>query len=331
MDTINKHDIVKRLGRVAVLMGGPSEEREISLISGNAVFAGLQRLGVDAVAIEVAPELLSAAAARHAGEDAPNLVEQLQKVRPDFVVNMLHGRIGEDGTVQGLLEMMGLPYTGSGVMASALSMNKVQTKRIWRQLGLSTAPFAVLDAGTDWQATIEELGSVVVKPVAGGSSLGIAICHDAAALSRQYSAAQNYDLRVFAESYVAGKEYSTGVIDGELLPTIELETDREFFDYEAKYIDDKTRVICPPRLSADKAAELEDLIKQAYAGLELEGLARIDVMQDRDGKFFLLEANTVPGMTSHSFVPLAAAAVGISFDELLLRMVSKNAERLGSN
>lgn len=307
MVTINKEKIIAAAGRVVVLYGGLSSEREISLKSGAAVLQGLKRLGIDCMALDVREDV----------------IEQLQSIRPNLVVNMLHGRGGEDGVVQGALELLGLPYTGSGVLASALAMDKCKSKQIWQQMGLRTAPFHVLNESSDWQALMRELGRAVVKPVHGGSSLGISIVEDADSLRAQYEKAQEFDLKVMAESYVEGREFSTGVLCGELLPTIELETDRQFFDYEAKYVDPNTRLTCPARLGAEELERLEQLVLQAYKGLDCSGLARVDVMQSRAGEFFLLELNTVPGMTDHSFLPIAAQKVGIEFDDLLLLMLDR--------
>ena len=312
---INKRELLARVGHVVVLMGGRSVEREISLLSGQAVYDGLLRLGVDCVAID-------------AGE---NIVEQLQLAKPDLVFNMLHGQFGEDGVAQGMLEAMGIPYTGSGVLTSALAMDKVRTKLIWQRLGLNTAEFVILDENTDWDSVISELGSVVVKPVNGGSSLGIAISNTGQELKDQYAESAKYDAQVFAEKCIFGREFSVGVLEGELLPSIELETDREFFNFDAKYIDENTRVICPPNLGAADLRSLEELVLKAYESLSCTGLARVDVMQDGDGQFYLLEVNTVPGMTSHSFIPLAAKEAGLDFDELLLRVLKLEVKAKGGH
>lgn len=310
---INKEQLAKSVGRVVVLMGGSSVERPVSLKSGEAVYKGLVRLGVDCELID-------------AGE---NIVEQLQTAKPDLVFNMLHGQIGEDGVLQGVFEAMKLPYTGSGVLTSALAMDKVRTKLIWQRLGLSTADFVVLSADTDWEAVIAEFGAVVVKPVNGGSSLGIAISASAEDLAKQYAQSAKFDAQVFAEKCIEGKEFSVGVLSGELLPAIELETDREFFDFDAKYVDADTRVICPPNLGREELESLQNLVLQAYESISCEGLARVDVMQDKQGRFYLLEVNTVPGMTDHSFIPLAAERAGLGFDELLLRVLELHLVEIG--
>ena len=313
MKPINKEKILAKLGHVVVLKGGTSAEREISLLSGSAVFNGLQRLGVNAAVIDV-------------GND---IIDQLREAKPDLVVPMLHGKDGEDGVIQGMLEMMQLPYTGSGVLASAIAMDKVKSKLIWRRLGLNTADFEFIYSDSNWNELIEKFGRIVVKPVNGGSSLGIAIVDNADDLQQKHSEALAFDSGVIAEKFVNGNEYSIGVLGDEIFPTVQLETPREFFDYEAKYEDENTRFICPPELPEYKLQELEALIKNAYNSLGCTGLARIDVMQEGDGDFYLLELNTIPGMTEHSFVPMAAKHVGITFDELILRILDYETERLG--
>tara|TARA_B100000959_G_scaffold108122_1_gene113896 strand:- start:11491 stop:12423 length:933 start_codon:yes stop_codon:yes gene_type:complete len=306
MRTINREEILTNLGHVVVLNGGTSAEREISLISGNAVFNGLQRLGVKSSVIDVGESIIS----------------DLLDASPDLVFNMLHGQGGEDGVIQGMLDVMGISYTGSGVLASALAMDKVKSKLLWQQLGLSTPDFLILDEETDWQGVIDRLERVVVKPVSGGSSLGISIVDNAKDLQTEYLSALEFDARVMAEKCIEGKEFSTGVLEDQMFPTIQLETSREFFDFDAKYKDDNTRIICPPELSEEKQSELDQLIRDAYESLDCTGLARVDLMQDEDGEFYLLELNTVPGMTEHSFVPMAANQIGIDFDELLLHILA---------
>lgn len=305
MRTINRERILAKTGHVVVLMGGDSPEREISLLSGKAVCESLQKLGVHFDTLDV-------------GKD---VIDRLRELNPDIALNMLHGQRGEDGVIQGMLEMLGIPYTGSGVLASALAMDKVKSKLLWRQAGLNTADFVLLQDDTDWGSVISRFGRVVVKPVNGGSSLGISIVDTADALRTEFATARKFDQHVMAEQYIAGPEYSTGVIGDELFPTILLETDRQFFDYEAKYIDAATRIICPVDMESESLARLEQLVRDAYDTLGCKGLARVDVMQDAAGEFFLLELNTVPGMTSHSFVPTAASKVGIDFEELVLRIL----------
>lgn len=292
-------------GHVVLLMGGTSPEREISLLSGQAVASSLSSLGVHTTIIDV-------------GE---NIVDELRSAAPDLVVNMLHGQGGEDGVIQGYMDLLQIPYTGSGVLASALAMDKVKSKQIWCQMGLATASFTVLNDESDWGAIIASFERAVVKPIYGGSSLGIAVVDSPESLKRAYTEACGFQQGVMAEKYIEGPEYSTGILDDELMPTILLETDREFFDFTAKYIDEGTRIVCPAPLSRERMDAAEALVKSAYKALGCSGLARVDFMEDAAGEFFLLEVNTVPGMTSHSFVPKSAARVGIDFDELVLRIL----------
>tara|TARA_B110000858_G_scaffold107750_1_gene123204 strand:+ start:13180 stop:14118 length:939 start_codon:yes stop_codon:yes gene_type:complete len=305
MRTINKEKIIANSGHVVVLMGGDSAEREISLLSGQSVYQGLLRSGVKASVLDV----------------GDSVVADLGSLQPDLALIMLHGQGGEDGTIQGLLEFLKIPYTGSGVLASALAMDKVKSKLIWQRLGLNTADFLVLNEATDWQALIDDFKVVVVKPVHGGSSLGIAIAKDAASLQKQFEMAAELDSVVMAEKCVIGKEFTVGVIEDQLLPTAQLSTSREFYDFDAKYADGDIEVVCPASLSDEEQIELNELVRAAYESLGCEGLARVDVMQDQGGAFYLLELNTIPGMTDHSFVPIAAKQAGINFDDLLLTVL----------
>ena len=305
MRTINREDVLAKAGHVVLLMGGSSSEREISLLSGQAVASSLINLGVHTTVIDV-------------GE---NIIDELRSAAPDLVVNMLHGQGGEDGVIQGLLDLLQIPYTGSGVLASSLAMDKVKSKQIWCQLGLATAPCTVLNDASNWGAVIESFGRAVVKPIYGGSSLGIAIVDSPGSLETAYKEACEFRQGVMAEKYLEGPEYSTGVLDDELMPTILLDTDREFFDFTAKYVDEGTRIVCPAPLSRERMEAAEALVKNAYSALGCCGLARVDFMEDAEGNFTLLEVNTVPGMTSHSIVPKSAARVGIGFDELVLRIL----------
>ena len=305
MRTINRERVLAEAGHVVLLMGGTSPEREISLLSGQAVASSLSSLGVHTTIIDV-------------GE---NIVDELRSAAPDLVVNMLHGQGGEDGVIQGYMDLLQIPYTGSGVLASALAMDKVKSKQIWCQMGLATASFTVLNDESDWGAIIASFERAVVKPNYGGSSLGIAVVDSPESLKRAYTEACGFQQGVMAEKYIEGPEYSTGILDDELLPTILLETDREFFDFTAKYIDEGTRIVCPAPLSRERMDAAEALVKSAYSALGCSGLARVDFMEDAAGEFLLLEVNTVPGMTSHSFVPKSAARVGIDFDELVLRIL----------
>jgi D-alanine-D-alanine ligase len=249
------------------------------------------------------------------------IVADLENLKPDLALIMLHGQGGEDGTIQGLLEVLKIPYTGSGVMASALAMDKVKSKLIWQRLGLNAADYMELNEATDWQALIDDFGVAVVKPVNGGSSLGIAIVKDAASLQKQFELASEFDSQVMAEKCVVGKEFTVGVIEDQLLPTAQVRTSREFYDFDAKYFDEGTEIICPAQLSEEEQTELNELARAAYISLGCEGLARVDVMQDQGGAFYLLELNTIPGMTDHSFVPIAAKQAGINFGNLLLTIL----------
>lgn len=312
MKPINKEALLSKLGRVVVLKGGTSAEREISLASGSAVFNGLERLGVDASVIDV-------------GQD---IIERLKSLKPDLVFVALHGREGEDGIIQGLLEMMRLSYTGSNVLASALAMNKVKSKQVWSQMNLKTAEYEILNAQTNYGELIERLSKVVVKPVNGGSSLGISIVDDKQDLAVEFEKARAFDSEIMAEKFIPGLEFSTGVIGNKVLPTVQLETTRQFFDYDAKYTDVNTEIICPVKIEAKKLKELEMLVLNAYVGLGCRGLARVDVIQDEEGDFSLLELNTIPGMTEHSFVPMAMKKMGVSFDDLLLLILDDHLERM---
>lgn len=290
------------LGKIAVLLGGKSAEREISLLSGNAVLSALRSRGVDAVGLDV--------------DDT--LVERLRDGGFDKVFNMLHGRGGEDGTLQGLLEMMGISYTGSGVLASALAMDKVKTKQLWRCSGLPTPAFSVLTEDTDWTRLIADLGEVVVKPAHEGSSLGMSMASDAAGVRAAYVKASLYDMQVIAEQRIRGPEFTVPVIHGQVFPAIEMRTHHEFYDYDAKYFADDTQYLCPAPLSDQKTRELQDLCLRAFEVVGAREWGRVDVMQDDAGNFWLLEINTVPGMTDHSLVPLSAASAGLTFADLVL-------------
>jgi len=296
----------ERYGRVGVLYGGTSAEREISLISGSSVIAALQRSGVDLVAIDVDADLL----------------QQLPQLSLTRVLIMLHGPGGEDGSLQGALQFLGLPYTGSGVFASALAMDKLHSKQFWQGVGLPTAKFSVLNDSTDWQGTLDALGGVVmVKPSHEGSSLGMTRADSAAELKKAWVEAAALDSSVIAEQWISGAEYTVAVLNGEVLPPIKLETDHSFYDYNAKYLADDTRYLCPCGLDQDREAELKELALAAFNSLGCSGWGRVDVMCDQAGNFQLLEVNTVPGMTDHSLVPMAAKAAGYSFDELVLKIL----------
>ncbi|WP_163560215.1 D-alanine--D-alanine ligase [Halomonas sp. NO4] len=303
--------MARAYGRVAVLYGGHSAEREVSLKSGAAVLAALERQGVDAIGYDPADGGLAG----------------LEVLAPDRVFIALHGRGGEDGTLQGALELLGLPYTGSGVLASALGMDKQRTKLVWEALGLPTPAGRILAANADWEAVVAELGlPLIVKPVHEGSTLGISIVDSGAALEAAYHEAARFDAQVMAERFIAGEEYTVSLLGDAILPAIRVEVPGGFYDYEAKYLADDTRYHLPCGLAADAEAALGALCRDAFAAIGGEGWGRVDVMRDAEGCFWLLEVNTVPGMTDHSLVPQAAAHSGLDFDALVLRILDTTLE-----
>jgi len=240
----------------------------------------------------------------------------------------LHGRGGEDGTIQGLLEWLKIPYTGSGVMASALGMDKWRTKLLWQAAGLPTPAAALLDADSDWQAIMDQLGGeAIVKPAHEGSSIGMFKALDAATLQHSYEQAAELDGLVLAERWIQGAEFTVAVLQDQVLPPIQLKTTHSFYDYEAKYEANDTQYLLPCGLSADKEDELKALARKAFDLVGCRGWGRVDVMQDQQGGFWLLEVNTSPGMTDHSLVPMAARAVGLAFDDLVIRLLDEVASR----
>jgi D-alanine-D-alanine ligase len=293
-----------RSGKVAVLLGGSSAERAVSLNSGQTVIDALRTLGMNVVPVDPAE---------------PNWAAQLNGVSMAFII--LHGPGGEDGSMQGALQTLGIPYTGSGVLGSALAMDKKRSKQLWQGIGLSTSGFVTLDASTDWQKVIDRFGKVFVKPACEGSSIGMSSADSAAALRQSFELASQYVGDVLAEQFVDGPEYTVAVLGDRALPSIRLETNNEFYDYEAKYISDDTRYHCPSGLNADEEAEIAALALRAFQSLGCSVWGRVDVMRDRAGRFYVLEVNTVPGMTSHSLVPMAAAAAGMPIPELVQRIV----------
>lgn len=301
----------KAFGKVAVLMGGLSSEREVSLKSGNAVLAALLARGVAAYAID-------------AGAD---VIGQLRQAGCDRVFIALHGRGGEDGRLQGALETLGIPYTGTGVLGSALGMDKVRTKQLWMGIGIPTPPFVLLDPGFDANAVAKSVGlPLIVKPVTQGSSIGMTKVTDAQQLPAAFELARRYDPLVMAERWITGKEYTATVLLGRPLPLIRLETPRGFYDYEAKYISNDTRYICPCGLTDADEQRIQQLATKAFSALGCSGWGRVDVMCDAAGDAWLLEVNTVPGMTDHSLVPMAARAVGVSFEELCWHILETSME-----
>ena len=293
-------------GKVAVLLGGRSAEREISLRSGSMVLSALKRKGVNA----------------HAFDPKDLGLEQLIEQKFDRVFIALHGRFGEDGTVQGALEYLGLPYTGSGVMASAIAMDKWRTKLLWQAAGVSTPPYEVLTRASDFSGVAERLGiPLMVKPAREGSSIGMSKVMSIEKVESAYELASEYDDVVIAERFIEGFEVTAAILNGEPLPLIRLETPRTFYDYEAKYFADDTRYICPSGLPTDQERAIQTEALRAFNLVGCTGWARIDVMVDRTGRAYLLEVNTVPGMTDHSLVPMAARARGIDFDELCVAIL----------
>jgi D-alanine-D-alanine ligase len=301
----------KEFGRVAVLLGGDSTEREISLLSGNAVLAALQRRGVDA----------------HAFDPRESSLAQVTEF--DRVWIALHGPGGEDGTLQGALEYLGVPYTGSGVMGSAIGMDKLRTKRLAHAIGVATAEYVVLRGKQDFELAIERLGiPMIVKPATQGSSVGMSKVEKAEDLPAAYEAAAGIETAVFAEPWITGKEYTVAVLQGQALPSIRIETPKKFYDYEAKYFRDDTKYFCPSGLSAPAEQHLANLALAAFDAVGASGWGRADFMTDTTGRPLLLEVNTIPGMTDHSLVPMAARASGIDFDELVWRVLETSFTRV---
>lgn len=299
-------------GKVAVLMGGWSAEREISLQSGRAVLAGLTARGVRAEGIDV-------------GRD---VVRRLLEGGYERAFVILHGRGGEDGVIQGALEALGIPYTGSGVLGCALAMDKLRTKQLWSAVGLPTPPFVCLGTEAELAAAPDALGlPLIVKPVHEGSSLGMTKVDDAGALPRAWREARALDDGVFAERWIEGEEYTVALLGDQALPLIRVDTPREFYDYAAKYKATDTRYVCPCGLSAAEEARLGRLALQAFAALGCSGWGRVDLIRDRDGRPWLIEANTVPGMTDHSLVPMAAEAAGLDFGDLVWRILETSLDR----
>ncbi len=299
--------------KVAVLLGGVSAEREVSLNSGAAVLAGLREGGIDA----------------HPVDPRDVDVTRLKEMGFDKAFIALHGRGGEDGTLQGLLELTGVPYTGSGVMASAISMDKLRSKLLWQGAGLPVAPWVALTRGefesglnNDVVARIAELGlPVIVKPSREGSSVGMSKVDASGALTAALALAFQHDDEVLIEKWLSGPEFTVGMLGEEILPSIRIQPAGTFYDYEAKYLSDETKYFCPSGLEVENEANLQNLVLKAWRALGCRGWGRIDAMLDSDGQFYLLEANTAPGMTSHSLVPMAARQAGLTFSQLVVQIL----------
>jgi len=298
---------VTQFGKVAVLMGGLSAEREISLLSGNAVLAALKNIGVDAHGIDV----------------NKNIVNELANGNYQSAFIVLHGRGGEDGTIQGLLELMGIAYTGSGVMASSLAMDKLKTKQIWLAMGLPTPEYCIIDSEQSCDRALETLGlPLIVKPVLEGSSIGMSKVEQKEELILAWQKAKQCGGTVMAECWIEGDEYTTALLGDQVLPMIKLITTHKFYDYDAKYEADDTQYICPCGLPEESEAELAELTQQAFNAVNASAWGRVDFIVDRKNQPWLIEVNTVPGMTSHSLVPMAAKQAGLSFDDLVLSILT---------
>jgi len=298
-------------GKVAVMFGGTSAEREVSLKSGQAVFNALQAQGIDV----------------HAFDPKFKPLTDLQAEAFDRVFIVLHGRGGEDGTMQGALQLLGLPYTGSGVLGSALSMDKIRCKFLFSAHGLPTAPFAVAHKGEaiDYAEMLAKLnGKVMVKPANEGSSIGMSAAETAEQLQQALNLAFTYDDAVLVEQWISGREFTVSMLDGKALPVIEMRTPRAFYDYEAKYQSNTTQYLCPAPIDAEQTLSLQQAAMAAFKAVDAKGWGRVDAMMDEQGNFFLLEVNTVPGMTEKSLVPMAAKAAGYSFEQLVAKILEQS-------
>ena len=298
-------DMANQCGRVAVLMGGDSAEREVSLNSGNAVLQALLEAGVEAISVDLQ------ARAFH----------QIAELDVDRAFNLLHGRGGEDGRIRAVLDFLGIPTTGSGVCASALTMDKVLTKKVIRCSNIPTPDFVELRSESDCERLLAEQSlPVFVKPLLEGSSIGMTPVHDAAALFPAWKAARQFGA-VFAEQFIDGAEYTAAFVGDEVMPLIKLETPREFYDYEAKYLADDTVYTCPSGLDDSSVAQVNDLVRQTIRATGVSGWGRVDFMFDQQQQPWVIEVNTVPGMTDHSLVPMAARAAGLEMPDLALRIL----------
>jgi D-alanine-D-alanine ligase len=293
-------------GKVAVLFGGNSAEREVSLQTGQAVFDALQRKGIEAELIDTKNEYIS----------------KLQDGNFSRAFIALHGRGGEDGTIQGLLDCLNIPYTGSGVLGSALSMDKVRSKRVWQCLGLATPPFAIWEPGSSADEYVKIFGlPLSVKPVYEGSSVGVTRVNSASNFEQACNLAARYGA-VMIEPWIIGDEYTVGILGTQALPSIQITAQEDFYDYHAKYLAEDTKYLCPTSLSAKEEENLQTLALQAFRAVGAAGWGRVDFIRDLNGDYWILEVNTIPGMTSHSLVPMAAKVAGLSFDELVIEVLS---------
>lgn len=293
-------------GKIAVLFGGRSAEREVSLMSGSNVLKALQQAGLDA----------------HAFDPAEREIFELKRDGFNRVFIALHGRYGEDGTVQGALELMGIPYTGSGVMASALAMDKVRTKMVWTAAGIPTPRFEVVDAGSDWAGVAKRLGlPLIIKPAREGSTIGLTKVTAAAQLPDAYALASRHDPFVMAEEFIAGEELTAGFLGDQALPLIRIEAPQGNYDYQNKYFSDETKYHCPCGLPEAEELRIRAMVMKSAQALGCAGWGRADLIRRADGSVQFLEMNTSPGMTGHSLVPMAAKQAGLSFNDLVLRIL----------
>lgn len=310
---MSQTDLVSYFGKTAVLMGGWSAEREVSLKSGQAVLDALLSAGVDAHKVDVSRDIATALQAGHF----------------ERAFNIVHGRGGENGELQGMLEAMQLPYTGCGIMASSISMDKLMTKRLWQGMNLPTPEYRILDQETDFDEVVDSLGlPLIVKPTLEGSSIGMNRVDKKEDLSTAYQVAAEFG-EVFAEQWIDGEEYTVAFLGDDILPSIRLQPHNTFYDYEAKYESTDTQYFCPSGLDEDGELELQALASRAFKGIKGRGWGRVDVMRRNDHpsqsasqhEFLLIEVNTVPGMTDHSLVPMAAKQFGLSFEELVVQIL----------
>lgn len=303
-DTISPESI----GKVAVLMGGWSSEREVSLNSGRAVHAALQARGVDAVAIDV---------------QRKTILPQLESGEYDYAFNILHGPGGEDGVIQGVLEVLNIPYTGSGVMASALAMDKLRSKQLFKALSLPTPEYMLLDVNSDYEYVAATLNlPVIVKPALEGSSIGITKVSEVEQFKSAWQIASSCAGDIFAEKWIEGDEYTVAILGEQALPVIQLKTPHEFYDYEAKYLANDTEYLCPTDLSEEEEQQLQRLALSAFKAIGVTSWGRVDFMRDQNGRYWIIEINTIPGMTDHSLVPMAAKAAGINFEDLVWKILA---------
>lgn len=310
--TESAHYSANEYGKVAVLYGGLSAERNISLVSGQAVLDALQRKGINAQGLDVQMDI----------------TDKLIAGKFDRVFIALHGRGGEDGQIQGVLETLSLPYSGSGILGSALAMDKASTKKIWQGAGIPTPEFIELHENSDWQAIAQQLGlPLMVKPVHEGSSLGASKVTRADTLKKAWQQAVEFDSHVMAEQWITGKEYTVPILKNRVLPIIRLVVAGEFYDYHAKYEAEDTKYICPSGLAESQEQEIGEIALNAFNVLRASGWGRVDLMMDEKNRPWFIEANTIPGMTSHSLVPMSAKVAGIDFDTLVVNILESSFDK----